>query len=321
MNELISVIMSVYNERPEWIRMAIESILNQTYSYFEYIIILDNPNAEELKTILEEYAKKDSRVSYYVNAKNEGLVECLNKGIKKASGTIIARMDADDISFKDRFEKELYVIKKEDADFVFAYQDFIDEKGNVSIGERTIAYNSEQIGEITKYGNVSIHSTWLMKREVYDILGGYRNISFCEDYDFLIRALQSGFKLFKVEEKVMYYRIRNNSITKGNALIQFEKAKFLRKQFRLGKCISDISEEEINKLNYKWNENEKNKFIIAKDLIDVFCNKLYEHNYVECIKNISKNWIKNKWYRTIFFNNIQCRCVMFYVVLKGIKDR
>lgn len=320
MSELISVIMSVYNEKSEWLRQAIESILNQTYENFEYIIILDNPNAKELETILAEYAQKDSRVSYYVNTKNVGLVESLNKGIKKSSGTLIARMDADDIAFKDRFEKELQDLKKEDADFVFASRDYIDENGMIHTGEKATAYNSKQIEKITKYGNVAIHSTWFVKRKVYDVLGGYRNISFCEDYEFLIRALQSGFKIYKSEEKVGYTRIRNNSISMNNALIQFEKSNYLRKQFRLGKCISDINEDEINKIDYEWGENEKKAYIAAKNEMVEFCYKLYQHKYIDCVKDTLKNWIKSKWYRIIFLNNIQCRCVMLYVGLReGIK--
>lgn len=105
--EKISVIMSTFNEKLEWVKEAIDSIINQTYRNIEFIIIVDNPNNIELKNMLEQYCIEDDRIKIIVNEFNIGLVKSLNKALKICSGEFIARMDADDISVKYRLEKQL----------------------------------------------------------------------------------------------------------------------------------------------------------------------------------------------------------------------
>ena len=98
----ISVVMSVYNEPVDWIRQSIDSILNQTFRYFEFIIINDNPEGISQKKMLKDFAAKDNRIKIIENEENKGLTKSLNIGISKATGKYIARMDADDISMPDR---------------------------------------------------------------------------------------------------------------------------------------------------------------------------------------------------------------------------
>ena len=74
MNKLVSVIMSIYNEDDEWLHQSIKSILNQTYSYFEFIIVIDNPDNEHIKRIISDYKNKDDRIKVILNEKNLGLV-------------------------------------------------------------------------------------------------------------------------------------------------------------------------------------------------------------------------------------------------------
>ena len=105
----VSVIMSAFNEEIEYIQLAIDSILNQTFKDFEFIIILDNPSNETLKNYLISRKQEDCRIKFYANEKNIGLANCLNKGISLAKGDLICRMDADDISLPNRLE--IQVIK------------------------------------------------------------------------------------------------------------------------------------------------------------------------------------------------------------------
>lgn len=99
--------MSVYNEPVDWMRQAIESILNQTYKDFEFIIVNDNPEREENQLVLNEYRDKDSRISVLCNDQNIGLTKSLNKGLENANCEFVARMDADDIAFPDRLKLQL----------------------------------------------------------------------------------------------------------------------------------------------------------------------------------------------------------------------
>ena len=103
----ISVIMSVYSERVDWIRKSIDSILNQTYSDFEFIIVNDKPDKEENAQLLEEYAARDSRIKVLTNEENIGLTKSLNKAFALAEGEFIARMDADDMALPERFKIQL----------------------------------------------------------------------------------------------------------------------------------------------------------------------------------------------------------------------
>lgn len=108
----LSVLMCVYREPVEWIDEAIQSILNQTFPYFEFLIVNDNPRRECLCSYLQKTADTDSRIRIITNPENLGLTKSLNIGLKYCEGDFIARMDADDISMPTRFEKQIRLLKK-----------------------------------------------------------------------------------------------------------------------------------------------------------------------------------------------------------------
>lgn len=94
----ISVIMSAYNESFDELSRSIDSIINQTYKNIEFIIVSDNPENKEIKKAVQ--VANDQRIKYLENKENVGLVQSLNRAISEATGSIITRMDADDISKK-----------------------------------------------------------------------------------------------------------------------------------------------------------------------------------------------------------------------------
>lgn len=107
----LSVLMCVYKEPIVWIDEAIQSILTQTFPYFEFLIINDNPGREHLCSYLQKKADTDSRIRIITNPENLGLTKSLNIGLKYCKGDFIARMDADDISMPTRFEKQIHLLK------------------------------------------------------------------------------------------------------------------------------------------------------------------------------------------------------------------
>ena len=110
----LSVIMSVYNSE-ENLSDSIESILNQTYKNFEFLI-MDDGSSDNSSEILGEYAKKDNRVKIFKNSDNLGLTKSLNILISSSKGEYLARQDSDDISSKDRFEKQLNYLSLNNLD-------------------------------------------------------------------------------------------------------------------------------------------------------------------------------------------------------------
>jgi len=106
---LISVVMPVYNTE-KFVAEAIESILAQTFTDFE-IIIIDDCSTDKSWQIIQDFSEKDQRIVTIQNSENQGLARSLNKGLKIAKGQFIARMDADDISMPQRFEIQLDFLK------------------------------------------------------------------------------------------------------------------------------------------------------------------------------------------------------------------
>lgn len=103
----VSVVMSVYKERQEWICEAIESILKQTFNDFEFIIVYDCPENKESIKIITDYSRKDDRIRYVVNETNIGLTKSLNKGLRISKGEYIVRIDADDVALPNRLLEQV----------------------------------------------------------------------------------------------------------------------------------------------------------------------------------------------------------------------
>lgn len=230
-DNLISVVMSTYNETEPILRQAIESVQNQTYKNFEFLIILDNPHNEQIQKIVEAYAKEDCRIRILHHEKNQGLTQSLNEGIAKAEGSLIARMDADDIVMPEWIEIELNALKKRDLDFVAASKKNIDEQ-NQDLGTFINHLSPDKMRKLLPYDNSVNHSTVLMKKEKAEQLGGYRNILSCEDYDLWIRMLCSGCKMAVLPDVLVYYRVRKQSITRMDKYQQYLSEQFIRKMYR-----------------------------------------------------------------------------------------
>lgn len=303
MNEkLVSVIMSVYNEDEKWLQKSIESIINQSYRNIEFIIVLDNPNNDIAKKVIQKYLENDSRVRVFYNEKNIGLVASLNKALGYVKGDYVARMDADDIAYENRIEKQMEVIDSENVDFIMSSIRLIDEDDDI-ISESIIQeMNPEQFNKFAKYGNVSTHPTWLLKKKVYDKLKGYRDVKYCEDFDFIIRAIQNGVCCMRTKDVLLDYRVRNVGISKLNVMEQAEKAFFLRKEYRRGCNISNIDVDYINQKFGKFSDEKRRKYSEADAQIEKFSKDFSNGKYMNCVVNFIRNYCINRYYRKLFNN-------------------
>ncbi len=283
MKELVSIIMSVYNEDIYILEESISSILNQTYKNIEIVIVNDNPTRMDLEEFLNEKAKSNPRIVYLKNEKNIGLVNSLNRALKVTKGCYIARMDADDISYSNRIESQLSYIIEKKIDFVGANALKIDEDDNV-IGEILVPNEEKDIIKYYKSRSCLLHPTWLMKKSVYEMLGGYHNIFSCEDYDFVMRAIKKGIKVGNVPRFLLKYRIRKSGVSSSFESEQRVTMQYLSKKYSHNQQVTEQNLCEYKKTS-KYVKNMKkmdayvkikNKFKKSKNpltLISVMFNK------------------------------------------------
>ena len=278
---LVSVIMSTYKEEEIFLRQAIESILNQTYKDFEYIIILDNPDNNLHIRIIKEYANLDKRIKFYVNEKNMGLTASLNKGLGLAKGKYICRMDADDISINKRIENQKKYIEENDYDLIGGISQMIDENGKSIYSIKKVPTNMDKIKKALRYNQIISHPTWFGKKEVFDKLNGYRNMPLCEDYDFTLRAVLNGYKISNIDETVLKYRMTSSSISRSNLYEQYLFARFITKKYSENK-IADIKEAK----QYVNNHNDDRKakrYLKANARFNIALKDIEEKRYFKFI--------------------------------------
>lgn len=315
MKDLISVIMSIYNEPVNWVKLSIESILSQTYKNIEFILVLDSPNNLELKELLKEYEYIDERVKIIYNTKNEGLVFSLNEALRHCSGNYIARMDADDISHKDRLKMELESMRLDNLDLVGCETETIDENGKI-INTHASRYKSKKcIDRWIKFASPIAHPTWLVKKEVYLKLNGYREIKYCEDYDFLLRAHKENFNLGICKGIFFSYRINKLSITNKNHILQSLTTWYLIDH---KKTLSSVTQNNIDQyLNEKLSEEKIKDCNEAKKYFDIAKEMSINKNYLKCIYNFAKGYSKSKIYRRYFLEIIKCHILQYVCKKRG----
>lgn len=301
-----SVIMATYKESIECLKQSIESIINQTYNDFEFIIILDNPDNKEHIAFINDYVCKDERIKFYINDKNMGLTNTLNRGLKLAEGKYICRMDADDISELYRMEHQKKYLEENDFDLIGGISQMIDEDGNTIYSIKKVPTNFKKIKKCIKYNQVISHPTWFGKKEVFDKLNGYRNMPLCEDYDFTLRAILQGFKISNVNECVLKYRMTKDSISRSNLFEQYLFARYITKQYSEGK----VSEVEEAKAYVKKNLSDKNakRYLKGNERFNNALNNLEEKQYIQFIANGIALLFTSKYYLDKIF-----RFVMVYL--------
>lgn len=188
---VVSVLMPAYNAQ-KYIALAIESILEQTFSDFEFIII-DDGSTDKTPLIIEEYAKKDSRIIFLQNSQNLKISQALNLGLKIAKGEFIARMDADDWSYPERLRVQL--------DFMMAHPEVVISGANIEVcdqnlnilNSRTYLKTNLQIRNKIFKLNPFAHSVTFYRTEIAKKAGGYdANFNLAEDYDLYFRMGKYG---------------------------------------------------------------------------------------------------------------------------------
>ena len=219
--------MSVYNDA-KYLKEAIESILNQTFKDFEFIII-DDGSTDKSSKILDDYVKKDKRIKA-IHQKNIGLTKSLNKALKLAQGRYIARMDANDVAYKSRFKTQVKFLQKHPKiGLVGNYVDVIDEKGK-TMGQLIYPTSDKKIKKELIKKNPFCHPTVMFKKEVTEKTGAYNeDFSVAQDYDFWIR-ISRYYQTANLPEVLGAWRTRRESITSQKNLSQIKANLHIQKK-------------------------------------------------------------------------------------------
>jgi len=237
-NELlpVSVLMPVYNAE-RYLVDATESILNQTFEEFEFIII-DDGSTDGSLSILHEFAARDSRIRL-VSRPNRGLVQTLNEGLALARGSFVARMDADDIAFADRIALQLGYLKSHAECVVVGCSIlWIDPEGE-PIRMMDAATTHEHITEILLRGRGGIcHPGAMFRRATALEIGRYRAAyEYAEDIDFFLRCGERG-RLANLSQCLLKYRQHFTSICASRHHLQRERAEAAVREACVRRCIS-----------------------------------------------------------------------------------
>lgn len=265
----VSIILPLYNEPIIWIKECINSILTQTFQEFEIIVILDNPQNNEIRTYIENINFHNKKIKFFINEENLGLPKTLNRAIEYCKGDYIARMDADDICLERRLEKQYsYMINNPEIDLIGCNIKKIDESGKL-IGENfSRPINHNYIEKFLKFGQPICHPTWFGKRDIFIKLR-YNNLIGVEDMDFLCRVVLNNYKLANLPEQLLKYRVRASSISKNNSLRQLIYTQYISKEYAKSLyCKHKYSLKDIEQIEIS--EKKRNKYAFEEEqLIDL----------------------------------------------------
>jgi len=207
--------MPVYNGE-KFLKDAIESILSQTYNFFEFLIVYDASSDNSL-SIINKFKNKDERI-ILINGDGKGIIHALNKGIKKSKGRYIARMDCDDISLPTRLEMQINYMVKNRLDICGCHCFYIDKYNQINdVNMSPVSHNMCFISLASKvpfaHPSVMIRKDFLTNN---NLLYGQTNNKAAEDLDLWVRIYKKGGKFGNVNKVLFKYRVVKNSLSEVN---------------------------------------------------------------------------------------------------------
>ena len=282
----ISVVMPVYNGE-KYLKEAIDSILNQTFTDFEFIII-DDGSTDKTEQIIKSY--DDKRILYIKNEKNLGVAESLNKGLDMAQGEYIARMDADDISMPKRFEKQI--------DFMDVHCEYgvcgtgvIIFQDDEYICQRMFSESHKALRVDLIFGNALAHPTVMIRKSISEsvLLRYDEDFEKAEDYELWTR-ISNNIQIHSIKEPLLKYRIHENQVSTSSNTQQRNAAMNVRYNV-MKRILGNSADKYIVSFN-KYFENEE-------------LNSAEYENLVDCLNAIkAANRIKKEYNQRILCEQI-----------------
>ena len=232
---LVSVIVNCFNGS-QYLKATLDSILNQTYKYWE-IIFWDNQSTDDSAKIFKKY--KDERFKYYYAPQHTTLYHARNEAIKKTSGEIIAFLDTDDWWNENKLERQISFFEDEKVGLVYSnFYLFYENSKKIKIYNKKILKSGYITKNIFKNFEIGILTVLIRKVAYNSVLGFNNQYNFIGDFDLFIR-LSSKWKIDCVQEPLAYYRIHNNNFSFVNNVNNVVEIEELEKWILDEKIISD----------------------------------------------------------------------------------
>lgn len=235
-----SVLMSVYyKDNPEWLKKAIDSMLNQTKTTNDFVIIKDGELTEELNNTIVNYQKEYPHIFHVIELKkNMGLGEALRIGVENCKNEFIARIDADDYSVQNRCEKQLKRISENlKIDMIGSnHIEFVDcIENKKSYLYKVLPSSYEEIKKYAKRRNPFSHSAMMLRKSKIIEAGNYRNYYLVEDYDLWVRMIEKNAYCENINEFLSYVRVgkdlykRRGGLKYLKSMLKFKRELYNRK--------------------------------------------------------------------------------------------
>lgn len=215
---VISVLMSVYNGE-RYVAEAIQSILGQTETRFEFLMVNDG-SSDASASIMDRYAAQDNRIRV-IHQSNRGLVASLNLLLDEAQAPLVARMDADDVSRPERFARQLaYMTANPSIAVLGTNTDELDADGTFFPCSDYHPALSADIRERLMVASTMCHPSVMMRRDMIRALGGYRAaFRHCEDYDLWLRVIEQH-DMENMPDRLLLYRRSPDQVSEKHILVQ-----------------------------------------------------------------------------------------------------
>lgn len=248
-----SVLMTVYkNDNPEYFRLALLSMVNQTKKPNEIVLVKDGAVPLEIQNIIDDLNLTNQNIIKQVQLhKNLGLGLALNEGIKVCKNELIARMDSDDISMPTRCEKQIKEFEKNSLLDIVGCPviEFVDEPSN-EVGKRNVPLTNEEINKFARKRDPFNHPTVMYRKSILEKVGGYSDLRKNQDTDLWIKLLTIGAICMNIDEYLLYFRFDKETYKKRKNWLNTNLLIKIRwKAFKSGFCsIMDFLEVAIVQL-------------------------------------------------------------------------
>ena len=254
----VSVLMSVYNGE-KYLREAIESVLNQTFTNFEFLVINDG-STDRSGLLLEEYQKQDKRLRVS-SQENKGVTKATNNLLRHAQGDYIAIMDADDVALPMRFEKQVQFLEQNSEYVVVGSKVLIIDPDGLPIRPFSEKTSHEELDadHMAGKGGAIIHPASMIRRRALESVGGYRDMAPAQDFDLFLRLAEIG-KLANLPDMLLKYRMHSKSLGNSKRLKQQREAKaaVMEAHIRRGLAppanliLGNEHQASVSELHCKW---------------------------------------------------------------------